>query len=139
VASPLQASADSELVRGMLDAGNASGWSVEPVVRFFSPTWVGVVVPEWPEPGRYEGHDGLAALLDEWTADTDRFELELRDQIDAGDHTMSRLRMRQVAHGQTIKVDALLYAVDQVRDGAIAETCWFLTRAEARVAAGLSE
>jgi hypothetical protein len=126
-----------ETVRRMIDAGNASGWSVEAVVQFFLPTWVGQVVPEWPGPGRYRGHDGLAELLDEWTADTERFELELRDQTDAGDHTISRLRMRQVAQGQTLQVDAPLFAVDQVRDGAIAETCWFLTKAEARVAAGL--
>ncbi len=121
----------------MLEAGNGSGWSVEQVAKFFLPTWVGQVVPEWPGPGRYHGPDGLAALLGEWTANTERFHLELRDQTDAGDRVISRLRMRQVASGQTAQVDAPLFAVDQIRDGAIAETCWFLTRAEAQVAAGL--
>jgi hypothetical protein len=120
----------------MLEAGNASGWSVESVARFFLPTWVGRVVPEWPGPGTYQGHDGLAALLDEWTADTERFELELRDQT-AGAQVVSRLRMRQVATGQTVRVDAPLYEVDLIRDEAIADTCWFLTRAEAHIQAGL--
>jgi hypothetical protein len=133
----MQASESSEIVRRMLETGNASGWAVEPVARFFLPTWVGQVVPEWPGPGRYQGHEGLAALLGEWTAETERFHLELRDQTDAGDHVISRLRMRQVARGQTLQVDALLYAVDQIRDEAIAESCWFLTRAEAQLAAGL--
>ena len=130
---PLEASEQSEIVRRMLEAGNASGWSVEQVAPFFLPTWVGQVVPEWPGPGRYQGHEGLAALLGEWTADTERFHLELRDQTDAGDHVISRLRMRQVA----LQVDAVLYAVDQIPDEAIAESCWFLTRAEAQLAAGL--
>jgi hypothetical protein len=120
----------------MLEAGNASRWSVESVVRFFLPTWVGRVIPEWPGPGIYQGHDGLAALLDEWTADAERFELELRDQT-VGAQVVSRLRMRQVAAGQTVRVDAPFFAVDLIRDGAIADTCWFLTRAEALTQAGL--
>jgi hypothetical protein len=127
-----------EVVRRMIEAGNTSGWAFEAVAQFFLPTWVGQAVPEWPGPGRYRGHDGLAQLLDEWKAETEQFEFDLRDQVDVGDHTISRLWMRRVASGRT-RLDALLFEVDQLHDGAIAETCWFLTWAEARVAAGLSD
>jgi hypothetical protein len=123
----------------MLEAGNASGWAAEAVTGFFADDWVGHAVSEWPGPERYEGRPGLAALLGEWNANFEGFRFELLDQVGAGDRVVSRLRMVGTSRRQGVEVGTVLYGVDSVHDGRIAETHWFLSEADALAAVGRHE
>ena len=63
-----------EVVRRLFDAYAAGG--VEAALSFFAPSVVLHPYPEWPGPSEYRGHDGIRALMAEWTENFDDFEME---------------------------------------------------------------
>jgi ketosteroid isomerase-like protein len=128
-----------EIVRRMVQAGNAEDWRGNRVLDFFAPDWVGHALPEWPGPQRWEGHDGLRALLAEWTGNFDEFRLEVAEDVDNDARVLSRLKMSGVAKASGMPVTTSLSAISMFRDGKIVDTRWFLSWKEALKAVGLEE
>src|SRR5262245_54593377 len=73
-----------EVVRNAYKAFAEAG--VEAAMPMFAPDLLMYPFPEWPQPSAYRGHDGLRALLAEWTENFDDFEIavsEFRENHDA--------------------------------------------------------
>jgi ketosteroid isomerase-like protein len=127
-----------EIVRRGFEAFNARG--VEAALASFAPDVVLYAFPEWPGPSAYRGHDGMRALMAEWTENFDDFELEVCEVRDVGDRvlvlaeTVGRIKGSRVPIRQPF--GALYW---DFRDGQIGETRNFLTWREALAAAGLRE
>jgi ketosteroid isomerase-like protein len=127
-----------ELVRQGFQAFAAGG--VEEALAFFAPNVVLYAFPEWPGPSEYHGHDGVRALMGEWTENFDDFAMEVHEVREVGDtvlvlaETVGRIK----ASGLPIRQPFGAIYWD-FRDGQIGETRNFLTWREALEAAGLSE
>ena len=89
--------------------------------------------------GVYRGHDGLRTLFGEFREVWGEIEFDYEELIDAGEQVVAIVTRH--ARGQASGVDletplALLWTVSE---GTVIRVVWFLTRAEALEAAGLSE
>lgn len=75
-----------EVVRRLFDAYAAGG--VEAALSFFAPSVVLHPYPEWPGPSEYRGHDGIRALMAEWTENFDDFEMEVHEIREVEDRVL---------------------------------------------------
>jgi ketosteroid isomerase-like protein len=127
-----------EIVRRAFEAFNQGG--VEEALPRFAPDIVLYALPEWPGPSEYRGHDGIRALMTEWTENFDDFEMEVGETRAVGDRvlmlaeTVGRIKSSRVPIRQPF---GGLFG--DFRNGQIGETRLFLTCREALEAAGLSE
>jgi ketosteroid isomerase-like protein len=127
-----------EIVQRAFEAFNQRG--SEAAMAFFAPDVVSYPFREWPGASEYRGHDGMRALLAEWTENFDDFELEVGEIRQVGDRvlvlaeTVGRIKGSRVPIRQPF--GALYWGF---RNGQIGETRNFLTWREALEAAGLSE
>ena len=127
-----------EIVRRAYEAFAEAG--VEAVMPMFAPDVVMYPFPEWPEQNAYCGHDGLRALLAEWTENFDDFEFAVSEFREADDtvivlaETVGRVKNTQVPIRQPV---GTVYS--DFRDGQIGTGRSFLTWGEALEASGLSE
>lgn len=88
----------------------------------------------------FRGHDGLRKLFRDWHEAWGEIEYSYEELIDAGEDTVISV-VRRHARGRASGVDvehpfALLWTV---RDGRVVRVEWYLSRAEAFEAAGLSK
>ena len=125
-----------EIVRQVHEAFAAGG--AEATRAFFAPDVLFYSYPEWAGPAEYRGHEGIRAVLAEFTENFDAFEIEVCELHEAGDsvvmlgETVGRIR------GSSTPIRQPLGTVySRFRDGRIGEQRNFLTWAEAREAAGL--
>jgi ketosteroid isomerase-like protein len=75
-----------EVVRQTFKAFNSGG--VEAALDSWASDAILYTFPEWPGPSDYRGHDGLRALMAEWTENFDEFEMEVHDIRDLGDRVL---------------------------------------------------
>jgi|SRR5262245_8936116 len=127
-----------EVVRSAYKAFAEGG--VEAAMPMFAPDLVMYPFPEWTERAAYRGHDGLRALLAEWTENFDGFELavsefkEIDDMVLVLAETVGWIKNSQVPIRQPIGT-----ICSDFQDGRIGTGRSFLTWPQALKAAGLSE
>jgi ketosteroid isomerase-like protein len=131
-----------ELVRRDLDGLNAAGWDpaaaptlvLHPEVRIYPPA-------EWPGPEVYEGEEGRAALIREWTSTFDHLRAEIERLIDDGDRVIALLRMRGSSKASGVEVDWPLgfIAGDFADDGRAREVRWYSSTEQTLAAAGMEK
>ena len=127
-----------KIVRQVFKAFAAGG--IEAALAYFSPNVALYAFSEWPGPSEYRGHDGIRALIAEWTENFDDFHIEVHEVRDIGERvlllaeTFGRIKDSRVPIRQPL--GAIYW---DFRDGKIGETRNFLTWRQALEAAGLSE
>ena len=94
-------------VRAAIDALNGSGWDPDAVIPHFDPGAVHYPFPDWPGLERYEGPEGLRALIDEWTQSFDELHWEVVRLIDEEDRVVARIqpvgRRGQLPHAGAVR------------------------------------
>jgi uncharacterized protein len=85
-----------------------------------------------PEPGVYQGHDGLRRAFGPWMASWDEYEFGLHELIDAGDHVVAVGwdRGRAKASGVPVERPDVAF-VYEVRNGTIVNAWMYATKADA--------
>ncbi len=87
----------------------------------------------------YQGHEGLRSLFREWHEAWGSIEYSYEELIDAGDQVVSVVTRHARGRASGIEVERPFALLWTVREGKVARLVWFLDRAEALEAAGLSE
>ena len=89
--------------------------------------------------GVYRGHQGLRDFFREWNEAWEGVDYSYEELIDAGDQVVSIVTRHARGRASGIEVERPFALVWTVRDGKVVRVVWFLARAEALEAAGLSE
>ena len=127
-----------EIVRQAHEAFAAGG--VEATRPFWAPDLLLYSYPEWAGPAQYRGHEGLRAVLAEWTENFDFFEIEICEIREAGDSVVMLGETVGQIKGSSAPIRHPLGTVySEFRDGRIGQSRNFLTWSEALEAAGLRE
>jgi ketosteroid isomerase-like protein len=92
-----------------------------------------------PDSGVHRGHDGVAAHTSQWTAAFNDFEIDVGEQIDAGDVVVSVVCLRGRLRGSDQAVEMQVVHVSRVQDGLVIEVHEYRTKDEALKAAGLEQ
>jgi len=87
----------------------------------------------------YHRHEGLRSLFREWHEAWGSIEYSYEELIDAGDQVVSVVTRHARGRASGIEVERPFALLWTVREGKVARLVWFLDRAEALEAAGLSE
>ena len=90
--------------------------------------------------GIYRGHEGLRRWFGQWSEAWEIYRNDLEELLEGTDGRIASVttqRGRGSASGAEVEIRQ--YAVWTIRGGKIVRVVWFLTRAEALEAAGLSE
>jgi ketosteroid isomerase-like protein len=105
--------------------------------QFFDDDMEWVEDPSWPGGGTYRGTAAIRELLRERT---DSFDLEQHVErlIDAGDDVVTFVRWRGRGHSSGAEAEMRVATVTTFRDGKIVRVRFYLDRAEALAAVGLS-
>jgi ketosteroid isomerase-like protein len=90
------------------------------------------------ELGIYHGHEGLRSLFGEFHEVWGQIEYDYEELIDAGQHVVAVVTRHARGRASGIETKQPFTLVWTIRDGKVARVAWFLTRAEALEAAGLS-
>jgi ketosteroid isomerase-like protein len=88
---------------------------------------------------RHMGLDGLRALWLDWLDPWESYRTEIEDVIDAGDEVVVLPRDYARRPGMKVEVSVKGASVWTVRDGKVARVAFYLDRAQAFEAVGLSE
>lgn len=129
---------DVEVVRRVYEA--AASRDAEAIFALYDPaveldaTGIGVT-----ELDVYHGHDGLRRLFAEFHEVFGKIEYSYEELIDAGEHVVSVVSRHAQGRASGVDVERPFTLVWTVRDGKVARVKWFLSRAEALQAAGLTE
>ena len=127
-----------ETTHKVFEAFGAGG--VEAVLDSFAPDIVLHAFPEWPGPSDYRGHDGIRALLAEWTENFDDFEIEVHEVRAVGDRVLVLAETVGRIRGSRVPIRQPFGAVWwDFRNGQVGKGRNFLTWREALEAAGLEE
>jgi hypothetical protein len=97
-----------------------------------------VPMPQWPEEATYHGHDGLVEGLERWRAAMSDFQVDIDEVIDDGERVLG-LGHFHIATGGGERTGQELAQLVDYRDGLIARQQFWLSWAEGREAAGLTE
>jgi ketosteroid isomerase-like protein len=130
-----------ETIRLMVEAANASGWDANAVVG----NWVHsearmYPAPDFPGPGLYVGREAIATFVREWTSTFNGLRWEVEQLTDLGDRVLVLARMIGESRTTGTAVDWPFGGVfGDFRDGMFAEARFFMDRAAALQAVGLSE
>ena len=90
-------------------------------------------------PLHYRGVDGFIEGWSDWLTPFDRYELELRDFIDAGDEIVVLAHVRARTHRDGVLVEHDPAAVMTVRDERVVRARFFLEHDAALAAAGVAD
>jgi ketosteroid isomerase-like protein len=127
-----------ENVRRAFEAFNQDG--VEEALPRFAPDIVLYALPGWPGPSEYRGHNGIRALMSEWTENFDDFEIEVGEIREVGDRVLVLGENVGRIKGSRVPIRLPFGALfGNFRNGQSGETRLFLTWREALEAAGLRE
>jgi ketosteroid isomerase-like protein len=129
-----------EIVRRLAQAGDSEGYEAALAVaeEIFAEDVEWVEDPSWPGGGAYRGLPAIRALLAERT---DSFAIDQITErlIDAGDDVVSFIRWRGRGESSGAEADMRVATVLTLRDGKVTRVRFFLDRAEALRAVGLSD
>jgi ketosteroid isomerase-like protein len=90
--------------------------------------------------GIYRGHEGLRSFFREWHEAWAVIEYDFEELIDAGDeHVISVVTRHARGRASGAEVERPLALVWTLRGSKVARVVWFLSRADAVEAVGLSE
>jgi ketosteroid isomerase-like protein len=125
-----------ELVQRMLDAwdsGDLSEWGegLHEEIR-----WVPLAENTQTEP--IQGVNATLAFVADWIEPWEEYTVEALGIIDAGDSVVLSTR-QSGKHSTGAEISMEMHAVGNFRDGKLVEMRWFMEKAEALEAAGLSE
>ena len=98
--------------------------------------------PDFPVRGLFQGHDGVRRWRDQVFDIFDNARVEPEDIVDVhgdGETVLMLLRASGTASYTGIEVDVEWAAIWTIRDGKLLRAQGYLSRADAREAAGLSE
>jgi ketosteroid isomerase-like protein len=98
--------------------------------------------PDFPVRGSFHGHQGVRDWRDQVFEAVDGASVEAEEIIDVtgdGETVFMVLRARGIAHHSRIEIDFPWAAIWTIRDGKLVFAQGYLSREEAREAAGLSE
>jgi ketosteroid isomerase-like protein len=127
-----------ETVRQIYKAWAAGG--IEAALAYFAPNVVLYSFSEWPGPSEYRGHDGIRAVIAEWTENFDDFDIEVHEVRDLGERALLLAETVGRIKGSRVPIRQPLGAIYwDFRNGQTGGTRNFLTWREALEAAGLSE
>jgi hypothetical protein len=127
-----------ELVRRNIEELNAAGWDPDAVPTGLHPEGRLYPPAEWPGPEVYEGREGRAALIREWTSTFDGLRGDIERLIDGGDRVIVLLRMRGTSKASGVEVDwPLGYIASDFADGRPREVRWFISQEQTLAAAGM--
>jgi ketosteroid isomerase-like protein len=89
--------------------------------------------------GVSRGHEGLRTFFQEWHEAWGEIEYSYEELIQAGEQVISIVSRHARGRASGIEVEGSFALLWTLRDGKVARVVWFLTRADALEAAGLSE
>lgn len=87
----------------------------------------------------YTGHDGLRKLFRAWSEAWDQVEYGYDELIDAGNQVVAVVTRHARGRTSGVEVEKQFALVWTIREGKAIRVVWFLDRANALHAAGLSE
>jgi ketosteroid isomerase-like protein len=126
-----------EIVRQAHEAFAAGG--AEATRAFWAPDLRLYSYPEWAGPAEYRDHEGLRAVLAEFTENFDAFEIQVCEIREAGDSVVMLGETVGQIKGSDVPIRQPLGTVySKFRDGRIGQARNFATWTEALEAAGLS-
>jgi ketosteroid isomerase-like protein len=128
-----------ELVREAIETWNRDG--VEAVTAYANPEAVFYAFPEWPDDRVYRGRDGWRKLMTQFVETFDEIRWEIAELIETGNRVVALVRQHAKIKGTGVPLEQSIGVVvaDFGGDQSFGEVHFFLTWAEARQAAGLSE
>jgi ketosteroid isomerase-like protein len=127
-----------EIVRQAWEARVNQG--VEPVLEYFAEDCVVEDFPNLPDPGVYEGKEGVREINRHFLEMWGDFTQEPVEFIDAGDEqVVAVVAMRGRGKDSGAPLDARAFWVHELYEGKLARMRAFTTREQALEAAGLSE
>ena len=89
--------------------------------------------------GVHRGHEGLRSLFGEWHRAWGSIEYSYEELIDAGEAVIAFVTRHARGRASGVETTQPFTLVWTIRDGRVVRVAWFLTRADALEAAGLSE
>ena len=89
--------------------------------------------------GTLRGHDGVRRWMRTWYEAFEDVIYDVEELIDAGEHVMLVITQRGRGRASGAEVSVRMYGAWTVRDGKVVRVAWFLDRAEALEAVGLTE
>jgi ketosteroid isomerase-like protein len=90
--------------------------------------------------GIYRGHEGLRSFFREWHEAWEAIDYDFEELIDAGDeHVISVVTRHARGRASGAEVERPLALVWTLQGNKVARVVWYLSRAEALEAVGLSE
>jgi ketosteroid isomerase-like protein len=92
-----------------------------------------------PDPGIWQGRDGMLAVLAEWMDTFDDFRIRGEEFIDAGDHVVLRVAQEGRGYGSGTPVAATFWFVIGIRGEKMATLDMYATNEQALEAAAGSE
>ena len=127
-----------ELVRGAIEGLNAADWDPDAEPKLIHPEGRTYPPAEWPGPEVYEGPEGRAALIREWTSTFDDLHGEIERLIDDGERVIALLRMRGISTASGVEVDwPLGFIASDFAEGRAREVRWFISPEQTLAAAGV--
>jgi ketosteroid isomerase-like protein len=87
----------------------------------------------------YTGHDGLREFFRVWHEAWGQVEYDYEELIDAGEQVVAVVTRHARGRTSGVQVEKPFALVWTIRNGKAVRVVWFLDRAEALEAAGLSE
>jgi ketosteroid isomerase-like protein len=89
--------------------------------------------------GVYHGHDGLRRLFADLHEAWGRIDYDYEELLDAGEQVISVVARHAWGRASGVEIERPFALLWTLRDGKVVRVVWFLSRAEALEAAGLSE
>ena len=129
-----------ETFKRALEAFNRG--DIDAVLERFDPEVEWHTAADLPDSRVYRGHDGVAALLQEWVDLFEDFHVEAEQFIDRGDYLVVPLLLHGRVPGSAEsdqEVTLRRTQVDKLREGRFVEVREYLTLEQALEAAGLRE
>ncbi len=128
-----------EIVRQIYEA--AAGHNAERIFALYDPDVeldASCLEAVWMS-GVYRGHQGLRDFFREWNEAWEGVDYSYEELIDAGAQVVSIVTRHAVGRASGIELERPFALVWTVRNARVVRVEWFLSRAEAVEAAGLSE
>ena len=102
------------------------------LLRKVDPNVVTERVAPLPDPGIYEGHEGMLQSLADWTEDFDDFEMRAEEVIDVDPGVVVvRIHQRARGKGSGVEVEGDFWFVHESSDGKLVRLTMFTDREQA--------